>query len=439
MPETIYTKDEIDTTLLEYAKTDTLPDYSQFVTDAQLEDRIQEIPAGSPGPKGDKGDIGDPSTVPGPKGDKGDKGDPGDSSGNGSVTNITFQAGASTNVLVDSLGTTDDARITKLNSLHGQRLVFEFANRTYNHSVQLEQWAGLKLVGTAGLPAREFSTGTVLNYTGTAGSHFKFVTNTGYGYPGDGSSRDVSLSGIQFTGPSTASGFPKSDMVYGNSSGKQYWYYNFHNVGVMGMTSFLTGYVTGVSLSGTFHAQAMSDTTLNIAGSECVIFDGAQSFLDNSTPVWANSGKPFIRIATEKSYIGHAIISARGNSYQILVDGGRNVFIDGVQFDGPGGAFTTNPALKITSATESVTVMNCSFKGINTQNGLITTAAQQANISNNSFTTNGGAPGGDTPLVVATAGTVKFGLNLFPGFNGKLKKSGSAVIYNIDPMASVTT
>lgn len=373
-------------------------------------------PVGATGPVGPQGPAG-PAGETGPAGPQGEPGLPGTGGGSGAT------------VLVDSLGSTDNARIAAMNALaqsHGGNPTpaFEFAARQYNFSTQIELWSGLKLIGTSGLPAREYGRGTVLNWQGAAGtSIFKWVSpQTSQGYPSDGSPRDGSVSGILFQGGSGTDVMPKAQMN-GDYAGKTLWYWNFHNCGVRNMRSFWWGYATGCSITGTFHAQSMADTVLFLGGSENTIFEGGHSLMDNSTAAWATSGKPFIRSVMEKSYIGKAMISARGNSYQLSIEGGRAMVVSHCQFDAPTGSPTHGATIRV-SACNGLTISNCTFKGMMTNPGtsrgvIDITGGNNIMIYGNQFINYGSTIATGTPMVYASgASNVKYALNGTNGFDG---------------------
>ena len=66
--------------------------------------------------------------------------------------------------------------------------------------------------------------------------------------------------------------FPRLPMTEESIRGNTLWYCNLHNLGVNGMRTFWWGYGTGVSLTGSFHANGMIDTPLYLGGSENTIF-----------------------------------------------------------------------------------------------------------------------------------------------------------------------
>ena len=72
---------------------------------------------------------------------------------------------------VDHLAASDDDRIRVINKntreAGGKGVpAFEFANRVYTISTPIYLYSGLKLLGSAGLPAREYGGGTTIRWTG---------------------------------------------------------------------------------------------------------------------------------------------------------------------------------------------------------------------------------------------------------------------------------
>ena len=267
-------------------------------------------------------------------------------------------------------GTTTDDKIRSLNAWAksagstGSRPAVVFDARRYAHSVPIELWTGLTLVGGRRSAAREFNTGTVLHYQGAPGtSQFAFVPNV-QSYPGEGSPRDMSFRAIQFSAHIDVHHMPKHDPAGGGYQGKTLWYVNWHDCGWMGFATIWWGWGDGVTISGISHLQAVADTAFYIGGSENHLFEG-YSFIDNGTPSWMSSGKPFLRSRMEKSSIGKIMMSARGNSSMISVEGGRNLVIDGTAFDSPDSQPTLGRAVTI-SGGSGIRITNTSFKGVMT-------------------------------------------------------------------------
>ena len=345
---------------------------------------------------------------------------------------------------VDQLGGSDDERIGVLNerakrSAAKDTPVYEFAHRTYTLSTPIQLYSGLKLVGSGGLPAREFGSGTTIRWRGEPDSSiFTFPPEgqTRQGYPADGSPRDISISGILFEGRGQTDVLPRLSMSADSYRGQTLYYCNLHNLGVRAMRTFWWGYGTGTSLTGSFHAQAMSETPLFLGGSENTIFGSeAQSFMDNSSAAWVSSGKPFIRTVMEKSYIGRVIITARSDSYHLSVEGGGSLIVSGVQFDAPSSFPSYGSALKV-SAVDGLTISNCVFHanmanpGDGSRGVVDISGGRNVVVYGNQFVAgrpqDREGPGSETPIVFCSSpDTVKIGLNGYPGYAGMVK--GNAV------------
>jgi len=334
---------------------------------------------------------------------------------------------------VDQLAGSDDERILAINERTKQAAgkgvpVFEFNNRVYTISTPIRLYSGLKLMGSAGLPAREYGSGTTIRWAGppeTSTFVFPSEGQTGQKYPTDGSPRDISMSGLLFEGGSRTDVFPRLAMT-GDYVGRTLWYCNLHNLGVRDMRTFWWGYGTGVSLTGTFHAQSMSDTPLFIGGSDNTIFGTeAQSFMDNSSVAWEVSGKPFIRTVMSKSYIGRVIISARSDSYHVSVEGGQGLFIDGAQFDAPSGSPTSGRAISVSNV-DGLTISNCSFysgmvnPGENSRGIIDISQGRHVVIQGNQFIAGSTELQPSNTVLVQNSGPdpVKMAMNGFPGYSG---------------------
>ena len=350
-------------------------------------------------------------------------------------------------IAVDQLGVTDNERINALNELTRRSggkhsPVFEFANREYVLSTPIKLYSGLKLLGTSGLPAREYGGGTTIRWEGKPNTSIFAFAPEGQAqqtYPTDGSPRDISISCILFEGGSQTDVFPRLPMTEDSIRGNTLWYSSLHNVAVNGMRTFWWGYGTGVSLTGSFHAQAMSDTPLYLGGSENTIFGSdSQSFMGSADGAWASSGKPFIRSVMSKSFIGRVIISAYSNSYHLSVESGRGLIVSGVQFDADPSLPTNGSAVKV-SGVDGLTISDCVFfanmanpgngpptilpSGVTDSRGIIDiSGGREIVIAGNQFlspTQGGAGPASRTPIVYCSSpDPVKIGLNGYAGYAG---------------------
>lgn len=358
-----------------------------------------------------------------------------------SVKGLASKGSASSGqtIAVDQLGTSDNERINALNELTRRSggnhcPVFEFANRQYVLSSPIKLYSGLKLLGTSGLPAREYGGGTTIRWEGKPNTSIFVFAPEGQArqaYPPDGSPRDISITGILFDGGRDGAQtdvFPRLPMTADSIRGNTLWYCNLHNIGVRVMRTFWWGYGTGVSLTGSFHAQAMYETPLYLGGSENTIFGTeSQSFMDNSSGPWTSSGKPFIRSIMEKSFIGRVIITAQLNSYHLSVEGGRGLVVSGVQFDAPAELPSNGSAVKV-SGVDGLTISDCVFYANmanpgNDSRGIIDiSGGRQILIVGNQFlsaTLDEARPASRTPIVYCSSpDPVKIGLNGYPGYAG---------------------
>jgi hypothetical protein len=359
----------------------------------------------------------------------------------------------------DSFGATDNERVTAMNAYHqahagGILNPVYFPARQINISVPIKLFSGLQLVGAPG-PVREYTRKTTINWQGAANtSIFIFPTEgqTSQGYPSDGSPRDGNISGIMFVGGSSTDVFPKRAMT-GDFAGATLWYFNIHNCGVKNMRTFWWGYGTGVTVSGVFHAQAMSESPFFFGGSENAIFVGGQSFMDNTG--WGATAKAFVRSIAEKSYIGgQCMPTARGQSWQISIEGGNNMVITGIEFDSQSSDPVSGANLRISGGSR-ILITECSFKGgmnnpaggsggeSNNRGFIHVTGGNGIVIQGNNFSNSGSAAPASTPLVYASsavaAGAIKVGLNGFTGYDGVLRQASAGRILTIDPQTSVLT
>ena len=194
---------------------------------------------------------------------------------------------------VDQLAGSDDERILAINERTKQAAgkgvpVFEFNNRVYTISTPIRLYSGLKRLGppSARPRIRKWDDHSVGRTPGNIDVRVPVRRADRAEVPNGRFSPDISMSGLLFEGGSRTDVFPRLAMT-GDYVGRTLWYCNLHNLGVRDMRTFWWGYGTGVSLTGTFHAQSMSDTPLFIGGSDNTIFGTeAQSFMDNSSVAW---------------------------------------------------------------------------------------------------------------------------------------------------------
>jgi hypothetical protein len=345
-------------------------------------------------------------------------------------------------IAVDQLGGSDNERINALNELTRRSggNHSPFANREYVVSTPIKLYSGLKLLGTSGLPAREYGGGTTIRWAGGPNTSIFVFAPEGQArqaYPPDGSPRDISITGILFEGGWQTDVFPRLSMTADSIRGNTLWYSSLHNVGVRSMRTFWWGYGTGVSLTGSFHAQAMIDTPLYLGGSENTIFGTeSQSFMGNATKPWGSSGKPFIRSVMGKSFIGRVIISAYSNSYHLSVEGGLGLVVSGVQFDADPATPSNGSAVKV-SGVDGLTISDCVFyanmanPGSDSRGIIDISGGREIVITGNQFVgdrTQGEAvPASHTPIVYCSSpDPVKIGLNAYPGYAGVVRGNALA-------------
>jgi hypothetical protein len=353
--------------------------------------------------------------------------------------------------LFDSFGSNDNDRVTAVNAYHqnhggGVLEPIELPARVITHSVPFQAWSGMKLVGSP-VRACEYSRATVLKFTGS-GSQFVFAyPQTSQGYPSDGSPRDIALSGIQFEGPGNTDWWQRFDPSKDSYTGRVLWMSEFHGCAWKLFRSVYWGWWDGVTISGVTHVQAVQDTPFHVAGAECTLFTGESSFMDNTG--WAGVPKPFIRSRLEKSTIGAVMPTARGFSYQIAVDGGRNLHIVGVRCDSQDSDPVSGASIRINGGS-NINITNCSLKG---QCDNLAAAYEHAAIEvvggrhiiiqGNTFVRAGTAAPSSTPLVYTGPNVgpqaVAVGLNGFDGFDGVLRQAKDGQIVCIDPRMRVIT
>lgn len=348
-------------------------------------------------------------------------------------------------------GADTNTKIAQMNSWHQSlgastaRQAVQFPPYKLTHSTPIELWSGMKLVGGPA-PAREYGTGPGLGYVGS-GSQFAFVRNS-QGYPSDGSPRDVSIIGLQFSAGSSVDWMPRNDPTSGAYQTKTGWYLTIRDCGWVGFRTIWWGWSDGSTIDGITHVQAVSDTPFFLGGSETVIGSAGYSLVDNSTAAWAASGKPFIRSTLAKSWIKGMMITAHANSTQLSIEGGQGLFVTDMAFDAQDSRPASGPCITV-SGGSGVVISRCNFKGFMNA----PTAAQRApimltgggdvQVSDCVFQRRGSSGSSSAPWVYAAAsysGSCAIGLNQQDGFaTRRVQQAQSGRITCIDPRVSVIT
>ena len=193
----------------------------------------------------------------------------------------------------------------------------------------------------------------------------------------------------------------------------------------------MSGWGDGFHVTGTTHVQAISDTWVTCGGAENSLFTGGGiSFLDSGV---MGAGKPFIRMFSDMWTMGSAMISARGNCYQLLVSGGGNGRVTGTYFDAPASARTQLPQVNVTGG-RSLTITNASF-----HNGTVGVQCAGGSgvvvIDGCVFNDNTGAPLTMTP---GFTGRVKIGYNAYTGATPKaIRVNSLSQVVSADPELTI--
>jgi hypothetical protein len=352
----------------------------------------------------------------------------------------------------DSFGTNDNDRVRAMNAYHqahggGILEPVKLPARQVTHNVPVQVWSGMKLEAAGGGRASEFSRSTVMAFNGS-GSQFVFAApQTNQGYPSDGSPRDVSIRGIQFQGPASTDWWQCFDPSKDSYTGRVLWSSEIYGCSWKAFRRVYWGWWDGVTVSGVTHCQGITDTSWHVAGAENVLYSGEQSVMDNTG--WANTPKPHIRSRMEKSRIGVVMPTARGISYQLAVDGGRNLQVLGLQCDSQDSDPVSGANIRVNGG-ENITITGCSFKGgaddlpAAQEHGIIEVAGgNHVNITGNDFTRRGTRAPASTPLVFAGpnvfVGGVIVGPNNYAGYDGVLRQSKAGQIVCTDPRMKVVT
>lgn len=333
----------------------------------------------------------------------------------------------------DALAGNDNDRTTKVNEYFGQYRngVVMLPSREIQTNVQLDLRSGLAIMGSLGVPAREYGRKTRWRYTGSAGSVFKFVNNTNQSYPSDGSPRDGTVVGIEFIGGGGVDILPQA----ADYPGKTLWYWLFHNIGMNGMRTAWKGYGTGTTFgSGCSHFQGFSETPIDVGGSECALFGSEFSFMDTKN---LGAGKPFIRSKLEKSFINTIMITTRRDYVPMEFYGGRAMTVRGVCFDAQDSDPTLGPSL-IVNAVDGLIVTECPFKGQAKNGGPIVDirGGRQIVLALDQFLRRSAGPA-NTPLIKVDANVgdnqVKVGPLVNIDYDGRIVSARANQVVKIDP------
>jgi hypothetical protein len=273
--------------------------------------------------------------------------------------------------------------------------------RVVNWPTPIPTITGMRVVGSR-TPAREFGTGCVLNYTGPSGSSlFQLFTNSGYGYPSGGVSRDVGFDGVQFNAGNDRDFLPPAPG--GFDSNYVQWCWTFNNCGWQGWRKLANAWGDDLAITGLTHLQAGVDT-LRLGGSENYFFSSG-SVADSAQAAWTSGGKPFLDYQSSKSIIGSIMLSARGNSYQLLVSYGHDGKCIGTHFDAPDSAPTQGFQVRITGG-DGFSFTACNFKG---GDGIQVSGGTQVLVEGCAFGPNRGLLRVESTFT----GVVLWGLNMY--------------------------
>jgi hypothetical protein len=334
-------------------------------------------------------------------------------------------------------GATVNDKIVAMNAWHkangatNPRPAVLFDSRVYSFSTPIEMWSGLALLGGRRVAAREFSTGTVLHYSGAAGtSMMTFVANS-QGYPGDGSPRDMSFHSIQFEGAAGTHYLPKHDPGTETSyAGKTLWYVNWHGCAWKSFATIWWGWGDGCCITGPTHTQLLTDTAFHVGGSECAFFgNDAFSYADSPTDI----SVPYFRSRMSKSTIGRVLVTSRKHNTQLSIESGFALDVHQFYVDAQDSDPVYGSPVRI-SGGDGINLSNLSFKGAMdlpaSGNGgaaanrawIHVTGGSQILVQNCSFSLGGTRATAATPLLYAApavgAGQVRWGLNSYAKFGG---------------------
>ncbi len=330
----------------------------------------------------------------------------------------------------------------------------------YTLTTPIQLWSGLRLQGGEGdADVKEYSTGVRVKWNGPADSSLFVFTGTqnGQSYPSGGSPRDVHITNIQFEGTSTTDWIQRfdPDTWETNHVGHELWVSTIKGCSWKGFRTIYWGWIDAVTFAGPSHVQGVYDTPFAFGGSENSFFDsGGYSFIDsnpNATPFYS-LGKPFIRSALSMSKVGgQLMITARRNSYSMLIDGGYNTVDSGVAFDAQESDPVYGSQLRINGWVRNITVADNSFNNAmsapgsalgNNRGWIDVGDADNVTFEGNMFRK--GSASTSTPLLYASTSVEKlrWGMNTVGDFGATsptVQQASSGRIGLDDPFTTVVT
>lgn len=335
-------------------------------------------------------------------------------------------------------GSTDDQKIAAMNnwvytqSPQAALPSIIFAPRAYTISTPIKLFSGLTMLGANSTPSRYSNPGTTIKWTGASGTSLFIFPPEGQhaqSYPTDGSPRDIMVANMQLFGNSTTHVFPKLNVDGSDYQGHTLWFCLFYNLTIQTWSTIWWGYGDGTCFAGFTDISNISDTAFVIGGSENRMFGSDYYSQANMSDI---GGKPFMISRMAKSYIGNIMFTSRKSSFQLKIDGGNNMVIDGVAFDAQSSDPVYGAGLQI-SGGSAITVTNCSFKGMATNpasggggSGVnrgwvdVSGGDQITFVGNNFQLLGNNIPATSYPLLYADAslpaGAVKWGFNNYTGF-----------------------
>ena len=321
--------------------------------------------------------------------------------------------------------------------------------RQINHSVPIKLFSGMAMVGPA--PAREYGRKTLLVWQGGAGtSQFIFPSEgqTSQSYPSDGSPRDMSFINILFQGGTKTHCVQYYDVHSNAYSGHTLWYTLFRDCGWRYFQTVWNGWGDGVVIDGIPHLQMINQTAFAVGGSENRFFGGGYGLQDADPAQLTVKGMPQLHCHSSRALISDAMLSARGDSYGLLIDYGYNVYVDGLAVDAPDSAPHYGASVKVTGG------VNITLDGLSLKGGMSNPSAGTGGLNRgiidisggtsivlsgiNALNQGTGAPSSTPVVYVAAAakGVFIHSINCY-GYDGIVKAEVPSNVTCIDPRLKV--